>query len=315
VPTQLDLCEVSFDAIEVQGVDPDLVIRPFRWKGADLTLRAFVREAANNELGLQAEELVGRGVDGDYDGVVDELTVGDISAMEIYVAGQPRPVTKVELVKHGVIEPLPAAERAAIRVGDALFEAIGCASCHRPTLTIDDPIFSVPSQSRFHRDEVFPGGLDPTAEGVDPTRPVTFDLTGELPDNIVVEPDGDEVHLGVFASGRGGAAMVPLYSDLKRHDMGPDLADGIDETGTGPSVWLTRPLWGVGSTDPYLHDGRATTLDEAIRAHGAEAAGTRDAYLALTDKERAEVVAFLNDLTLFRALEDEADDEEEVAKN
>lgn len=304
VPTQLQPCRVTFDNSQVEGVDPDLVIRPFRWKGADLTLRAFVREAANNELGMQADELVGRGVDGDHDGVVDELTVGDITALEVYISAQPRPVTKVELAEHGQIEPLPPEQRRAIRRGAKLFEDIGCDLCHRPTLTIDHPTFSAPSQSAFYRDEVFPGGEDPLAEGVDPTRAVTHDLTLDLPDNIIVEPDGDEVRLGVFAPGRGGGAVVPLYGDLKRHDMGPELADAIDETETGSSVWMTRSLWGAGSTDPYLHDGRATTLDEAIRAHGGEAAATRDAYLALGEQGRAAVIAFLDDLTLFRMAED-----------
>jgi len=305
LPSQAHPCAASFDTSEVEGVDSDMVIRPFRWKGADLTLRAFIREAANNELGMQAVELVGRGVDGDHDGVVDELSVGDVSALEIYVAAQPRPVTKVELAEHGLIEPLEDEELEAIEHGEVLFAKVGCDQCHRPTLVIHDPVFHVPSQSPYYRDAVFPGGQHPRAEGVDPIRPVSYDMTRDLPDNIVETPDGDEVHLGVFEPDPQGSAAIPLYADLKRHDMGPGLADAIDEAGTGPSVWLTRPLWGVGSTDPYLHDGRATTLDEAIRAHGGEALVTREAYVALTDAERTQVVAFLENMALFRDEEEE----------
>jgi Di-haem oxidoreductase, putative peroxidase len=272
-------------------------------------LRAFVREAANNELGMQAVELVGRGVDGDHDGVVDELTVGDVSALEIYVAAQPRPVTKVELAEHGLVEPLAPEEIEAIERGEVLFAKVGCDQCHRPTLTVQDPVFHVPSQSPLYRDALFPAGLEPRAEGVDPIQAVSYDMTRDLPDNIVEKPDGEEIHLGVFAPDPQGRAAIPLYADLKRHEMGPELADAVDETGTGPSVWLTRPLWGIGSTDPYLHDGRATTLDEAIRAHGGEAATVRDAYAALGEDERAQLIAFLENMVLFRDEEDEEEAE------
>jgi cytochrome c peroxidase len=278
-------------------------------------LRAFVREGANNELGMQAVELVGHGVDGDHDGVVDELSVGDITALEIYVAAQPRPVTRVELAAHGLIEPLTPEEIEAIEQGETLFSQIGCDQCHRPTLTVEDPVFHAPSQSPFYRDAVFPGGLQPRAEGVDTIRAISYDMTRDLLDNIVETPDGEEVHLGVFTSDPQGGTPIPLYADLKRHDMGPELADAVDEIGTGPSVWLTRALWGVGSTDPYLHDGRATTLAEAIRAHGGEAAAVRDAYVALGDDERAQIIAFLENMVLFRDEEDEeeaASQEEEV---
>jgi hypothetical protein len=315
LPSPTEPCVPQFDTSAVAGVDADLVIRPFRWKGADLMLRAFVREGANNELGMQAIELVGRGVDGDHDGVVNELSVGDISALEIYVAAQPRPVTRVELAEHGLIEPLAPEEIEAIERGAAIFTRIGCDQCHVPTLTIEDPVFHVPSRSPFYRDALFPGGLQPRAEGVDPIRAISYDMTRDLLDNIVEKPDGEEIHLGVFASDPQGGATVPLYADLRRHDMGPELADPVDEIGTGASVWLTRALWGVGSTDPYLHDGRATTLDEAVRAHGGEAAAVRDAYAALGEGERAKLIAFLENMVLFRDEEDEeeaASQEEEV---
>lgn len=309
LPGKTQPCAPIFDVSLVQGVNADLVIRPFRWKGEDLTLRAFVRDGANNELGMQAVELVGHGIDGDHDGVIDELSIGDITALEIYAAAQPRPVTQVELAEHGLIEPLMPEEIEAIDRGGALFAKIGCDQCHRPTLTIEDPVFHAPSRSPLYREALFPGGQDPQAEGVDPIHTISYDMTRDLPDNIVEKPDGAEIHLGVFAADPQGRATVPLYGDLKRHDMGPELADAIDETGTGPSVWLTRPLWGIGSTDPYLHDGRATTLDEAIRLHGGESAAVRDTYVALAEGERAQLIAFLENMVLFRDEEDEEEAE------
>ena len=62
----------------------------------------------------------------------------------------------------------------------------------------------------------------------------------------------------------------------------------------------TTRLWGVGSTPPYLHDGRATDLDSAIRLHGGEGATARNAYLALAEDQRGKLLDFLSSLVLER---------------
>ena len=79
----------------------------------------------------------------------------------------------------------------------------------------------------------------------------------------------------------------------------------IDETGVGASVWLTKELWGVGSTAPYLHDGRATTLTEAILAHGGEAARSRRAFRRMSPNQQKALIAFLDNLVLFKMEEEE----------
>jgi CxxC motif-containing protein (DUF1111 family) len=78
----------------------------------------------------------------------------------------------------------------------------------------------------------------------------------------------------------------------------------IDETGTGASVFLTENLWSVGSTAPYLHDGRATTLTEAILEHGGEAAASREAFARLAPQQKASVIAYLENLVLFKLPEE-----------
>lgn len=300
-------CGADPDTSGVVGINTDLVVRPFQWKGDTAALRFFNRDASNNELGMQAVEVVGDDVDGDYDGIVNEMTIGDQTALAIYLAAQPRPTTLVELATWGLIEPLPADQLQAITDGEATFAAIGCGSCHVPELLIDVPIFSEPSQSLFYRDTIFPGGQDPVASGVDPAFPIAFDLTQHQPDNVVFDEFGHVVYrLGSFLADAQGRAIVQLYGDLKRHDMGPEMAESVDEIGTGASVFLTENLWGVGSTAPYLHDGRATTLAEAILEHGGEAAGSRDNFLALTTAERTNLIAFLENLVLFKAEEEEA---------
>ncbi len=95
---------------------------------------------------------------------------------------------------------------------------------------------------------------------------------------------------------RGPRGEIPAYSDLLLHDMGDELADGFPMEGATGREFRTQPLWGIAAASPYLHDGRASTLDDAIRWHGGEAAPIRDAYVALGDSERGELLAFLESL-------------------
>jgi cytochrome c peroxidase len=296
----------TFDTTRVAGVDRDLVVRPFQWKGSVASLRNFNRDASHNEIGMQAVELVGAGLDGDGDQVVDEMTIGDQTALAVYLAAQPRPTTQLELARLGLVPALPAAQTTAIRNGAATFANVGCADCHTPRMRLEDPIFREPSRHPAYRDARFPSGADPVSLEVDPRLSVRFDLTHDQPDNQIVDGSGRVVYrLGSIARDSRGVPQVELYGDLKRHDMGAELAEQIDEKGTGASVFLTENLWGVGSTAPYLHDGRATTLAGAIALHGGEAAGSRGRFQALSNAQQQEVIAFLDNLVLFKLPEPE----------
>ncbi len=299
-------CRVNVDTTQVSGVDADLVVRPFQWKGSVAFLRDFNRGASHNELGMQAVEIVGHGADGDFDNVRDELTIGDQSALAVYLAAQPRPTTQLEINSLGLLDPpLTTAQIAAINRGASTFTSIGCANCHKSSLKVDHPIFSEPSQNEDFRDKTFPAGQDPLDEGVDPDLAVTFDLTADQPDNIITLPSGDEFHLGSLEKDSSGRGIVRLFGDLKRHNMGSGLAEQIDEVGTGAATFLTENLWGVGSTAPYMHDGRATTLTEAILEHGGEGAASRNNFKALTVSKQKDVIAFLDNLILFKVEEPE----------
>lgn len=302
--------------LDVEGVDSDLVVKPFQWKGSELTVRIFSRGAFHNELGMNPVEVAGDGVDGDFDSVVDEITIEDTTAMAVYLAGQPRPTSLLELDElrftlgfFGIpglrvadelgLPDLNFFERLAIRKGEDLFKGIGCTSCHVPSLKVRDPIFTEPSQNPNYREDVFPAGQNAVSRGVDPQDPVSFNITRDQPDNIVKVGQVVVRHLGAFEKDRSGRAIVRLYGDLKRHDMGPGLAENVDEVGTGASVWMTKELWGLANTAPYLHDGRATTIEEAILEHGGEAAAARQNFRALSQHDQDDVLAFLNNLVLF----------------
>jgi hypothetical protein len=288
------------DTSRVIGLYLDLIVKPLEWKGVGSNVRDFVRSASNNELGLQSTELVGADVDADYDGVNNELSVGDITALVIYQAAQPRPTTLLELSGLGLIERLKKDHDSQIRLGKELFNSTKCSSCHTPRMTLNNPVYSEPSRHPGYRDQIFPAGQDPVSEGLALAKAISFDLTKDLPDNIIELENGKKIHLGNFKKDSNGATIVELYGDLKLHDMGVALAESIDEVGTGAANFITKELWGVGSTAPYLHDGRATTLDEAIVLHGGEAEMAKQNYLELAHSDKNALVAFLKNLVLFK---------------
>jgi len=100
-------------------------------------------------------------------------------------------------------------------------------------------------------------------------------------------------HTPALKSKRG---LIPLYSDLLLHDMGDELADGLVMGVATGNEFRTQPLWGVSSSGPFLHDGRADTLDQAIRFHGGEGSAARDGYEALSEEERGQILTFLRSL-------------------
>ena len=89
-----------------------------------------------------------------------------------------------------------------------------------------------------------------------------------------------------------------IFTDFKRHDVGPGFYER-NYDGSVTTEFLTRPLWGVGTTGPYGHDGRSINLHEVIMRHGGEAQESRDAYAHLEEEEQNRLQAFLNTLVLF----------------
>lgn len=280
-----------YDTSGVKGVSPDLIVRPFQWKKTVRTVRDFVLDAGHNEIGMQGVEIAGLGRDSDGDGVINELTVGQVSALTVYMAAQPRPTTKVELAEYGILTddtakamkmaPASTEERDAVQHGKEVFSQIHCDTCHKPQLTLKDGLF--------------------TETGPD-NHPVSFDLTRDQPDNLT----DDGRRLGAFTEkDSDGNIVIRLFSDLKRHNMGPELAEAIDEPsadapkGIGRSTFGTKELWGVGCTGPWMHDGRATTLTAAIRYHGGEGAASRTAFNNLDSASQKDLLKFLYDQVLY----------------
>jgi hypothetical protein len=279
----------ALDAREVRGLSPDLKVRPFGWKGRHATLaevsdealsvhhglqsRSYVERVLKRapEGGLSAATLIGEGppYDPDQDGVESELGEGQGAALALYLSMLGAPIVRP-----------PESPRLALMwaEGRARFEQVGCAECHRLDLRVRP---------------------EPLSLGVPDDDPITVDLAvaGQTPrlHQLDFAPTDDSY-------AQMGALLLAL-TDLKRHDMGEGLAEPRAEVlpdGGGEvsgREWLTRPLWGLADTAPYLHDGRALTVEEAILWHGGEAEASRARYEALTPRERGAVRLFLMSLS------------------
>lgn len=275
------------DPIGIEGVDWDLIVKPFHQKGAVVSLREFSNNAMNHHHGMQPSERFGAGTDPDNDGVTDELTVGDITAVTLFQAFLPAPRTA---------QPRNAAAVRAVRNGESTFNEVGCGRCHLPELVLESRRFSEPNPFNPA------GNLRPE----DTTATVEFDLV--------------QSSRSTFVQSLGhGRVAVRAFTDLKRHDLNDaelnhfaneqvpqgmlnGFADPVSFTvppaprPTG--AFLSRKLWDVGNSDPYGHRGDLTTLTEAIWFHGGEARAERDAFFSLPQARQDELIEFLKSMVV-----------------
>ncbi len=164
-----------------------------------------------------------------------------------------------------VTNPVPVVDTSSLqaRSGFKYFRDIGCSKCHIPALVTNSP-----------------------------SLPLAHPEVANAPyDNVYLKIDLTEVG---FQEVSNGGVIVPLFADLKRHAMGPRLAETFERGGdVAQDEFTTARLWGIADTAPYLHDGRATTLYQAIEFHGGEAQTVRDQFLNLSDAAQKSILAFL----------------------
>ena len=96
----------------------------------------------------------------------------------------------------------------------------------------------------------------------------------------------------------GSFVVENIFTDFKRHDLGKNFHER-NYDGTMQTEFLTTPLWGVGSTAPYGHDGRSINLTEVILRHAGEAVEEAARFERLGDILRGTVLDFLNSLIIF----------------
>lgn len=268
---------------EVSGVSEDLIIRPFGWKGRHHSLVEVSDESLQQHHGLQsdsraqryqdqAQAYIGEGPawDPDQDGVIQEVYGGHPAALAAYMTLLATPI---------YVAPSALSEALDWAEGRRWFEEVGCASCHVPAMRVQARGLKLQARGKYAVNVE----INPFTDGQEP-RVRRLDYSSDVRGSIPV-----------------GTPLF-LFSDLKRHDMGPALSDPRPETlpdghVVAADVWLTRPLWGLADSAPYLHDGRAQTVEEAILLHGGEAKGAVRLYRSLSDRERGQLRMFLMSLS------------------
>ena len=287
------------DTSQVEGVNEDLRILPFFHQGGTASIREFIIGALNDEMGLQSVDSVlcavtdsdnpGRRVspagfvyepdldtfgrppacdvndDPDGDNVANEIDTALVDHMEFYLLNY--------------FKPGQYSVSSNARRGRKLMDDVGCTSCHTADLTIEKDRRIADVETTYNPNKGIFNQLFATA------TPLTTDVA-----------DGDTYPLA--KPNEAPFVVKNIFSDLKRHDLGPKFHER-DWDGTVVTKFVTEPLWGVGTTAPYGHDGRSINLDSVIRRHGGEAQSSTDNYAALSAPNRMAILEFLQTLVLF----------------
>lgn len=285
------------DTSGVRGVNADLRVRPFFAQGDTTSIREFIVGALNDEMGLQAVEPLtarahagervvtptGMVLDGsldvvkraaatfpaddpDNDGIRNEIPTALVDYLEFYLFNYFKP---------GTYQQAPTTQ-----FGLALMKQLGCTACHVQNMTINRDRRVADVETTY-----------------DPSRAIFNGLYANAR-LLVYEEDDGSGRPTIKRPLQGPFVVRSFFADMKRHDLGPAFYER-NYNGTMTKEFMTEPLWGVGTTAPYGHDGRSINLREVILRHGGEAQRSRNAFAALPEMGKAAMFEFLNSLVLF----------------
>lgn len=279
---------------------PSLIIRPLHQVGNVVSLRQFSNNAFNHHHGMQAEERFGLNADPDGDGFTNELTVADLTAVSLFQATM--------AVPGRVIPNDPAVEHANL-LGEAVFDQIGCASCHATLPLTSNSNPGLPGQPGWIYFE--PSPYNPATGPNAPNLrlgPLNYPATAPA---LAVDLTSEALPLPRLQA-RQGVIMVELYSDLKLHDISAtsdpktdpecEPLDQNQPAGSpaffaGNCKFITRKLWGFyNQGGAFMHHGKFTTAREAVEAHNGEALSQRQTFDALPIDRQNAVIEFLKSL-------------------
>jgi cytochrome c peroxidase len=254
---------------------PSLIVRPWHQASNVVSLREFSNTAFNQHHGIQSTERFGRDTDPDGDGVTNELTRADVTAVTIWQATLQVP---------GRVIPRDQGVERAVLDGERTFDRVGCATCHIPRLPLDKRGWIFVEPNPFN-----PSGNLRTGE----TRDLSVDLSSAVLPGPRLSPDAS------------GTVWVEAYTDFKLHNIcAAGDAEPLDQNQSqwskkimdGNCRFLTKRLWGAANEPPFFHHGLFTTLRRAILAHAGEADASRRAFEALPASERDGLIEFLKTL-------------------
>ena len=287
----------TIDDSEVVGMNKDLRVRPFFAEGSTISIREFVVGALNAEMGLEAPDpdLIAASSGENVvtpagmvlDGSVDTIEAPPVSSPTEDSDGDgvrneinPALVDHFEFYLLNYFKPGTYRQNSTTNAGRQRLEQFGCTACHVPNFTIENDRRVADVATAFDPENGIINGLFATAE----VRAEKIDDGSGFPP--LQNPSGESF------------LVENIYTDFKRHDLGPGFWERNFD-GTLTKEFMTEPLWGVGSTAPYGHDGRSINLEEVILRHGGEATASSEAFENAPSGQQQELIAFLQSLVIF----------------
>jgi CxxC motif-containing protein (DUF1111 family) len=252
-------------AIAASGVGPSNFVGRFGWKCQEATLLAFSGDAYLNEMGI-----------------TNRYFTTDVAP---YAFGN-QPASQAALV---AAEPL----------GYSLATPETPTTQLTPTTLQDLPTNPLLAESSTNKDDI--ARFTDFMELIGPPPPLPLSQQALEGQNLFTQIDCVACHKASMQTGPSIVSValafknVPLYSDLLLHDMGK-LGDGIVQAQAGAEEMRTAPLWGLRARAPYLHDGRAPTVMQAILLHDGEASIIVKRFSNLQDSQQQAIIAFLNSI-------------------
>ncbi len=284
----------SIDTSQVQGVNPDLRVRPFFAQGGTISMREFIVGALNAEMGLQAVDPdlaaasaggrvitpSGMVLDGSQDAIEAPPAPDPVNGNEI----DPALVDHLEFYLLNYFKPGISQHDPSANHGSKVFDQLGCATCHVENLTVNHDRRVADLNTVY----------DPVNGIFNRMFATATALIHKVNDNSGYPP--------LMVPNGQPFVVQDIYTDFKRHDLGPNFHER-NWDGTIQTEFLTRPLWGVGSLGSLGHDGRSINLTEVILRHGGEAQASRDAFANLfsqgNEGDAFDLLHFLGTLVLF----------------
>ncbi|EMI18090.1 secreted protein containing DUF1111 [Rhodopirellula maiorica SM1] len=293
----------------------------FGWRANVASLAEFIDMACANEVGLntrrqsQPSDPMAPG----YRNPGIDVSDRQIVAMRDFIAALPAPTR---------MPPKNSRHAQQIRQGEQVFASVGCINCHLQDLGPAKGIYSDLLLHDMGYESMDLSHAEPAIARVIPLS--RYELANTRPTREPL-PNGYYGASSLIANSlqtqNEFLFMAPYQPteptrivDVSSQERYIELESDGEETSSGESEtrnvlvketkymrqifeptnfnqeWRTPPLWGVRDSAPYMHDGRAETLLEAIAVHEGEAAPTRDRFLKLPLPDRRAVLAFLETL-------------------
>ncbi len=258
---------------------PTLVVRPWHQAGNVVSLREFTNNTLVQHHGILPTERTGLNTDLDGDGISNELTRADVTALAVYQAAMAVP---------GRVIPRDPIIEKAVNDGEKIFSSLGCAVCHVPTLPLNKRSWRYSEPNPFNPPTNLRRGDAPD---------LSFDLNDpSLPQPRLKPAAGSDV------------IEVPVFTDFKLHDITdpkePAEAESLDMNqpvwlkafAEGNRRFLTKRLWGAANQPPYFHHGLYTTMRQSILAHSGEALQSRRKFQQAAEYDQNALIEYLKTL-------------------